>query len=140
MTGDIVVGLDGSECAEAALRHAISLARALEVGLVIVYSAEPPFRSVGEEYREHLRALEEIGGSATTAAVEEARGAGVAAEAVVIDEKPAEGLVRVAEERGASMIVVGTWSERPIRGAILGSVPFKLLHQSSVPVVAVPLP
>jgi len=38
------------------------------------------------------------------------------------------------------MIVVGTWSERPIRGAILGSVPFKLLHQSTVPVLAVPLP
>lgn len=140
MSGEIVLGYDGSECADAALGHAIALAAALGVGLVVVYSAEPPFRSVGEEYREHLRALEEIGARATSSAVAAAQDAGIEAEAVVVDDKPAEGLVRVAEDRGASMIVVGTWSERPLRGAILGSVPFKLLHQSTVPVVAVPLP
>lgn len=139
MTGEIVLGYDGSECADAALRYAVELATALGASLAVVYSAEPPFRSVGEEYREHLRALEEIGAAVTARAVAVAGEAGVEAVALVVEDRPAEGLVRVAEERGASMIVVGTWSERPIRGAILGSVPFKLLHQSTVPVVAVPL-
>ena len=37
------------------------------------------------------------------------------------------------------MIVIGTHSESPLRGAILGSVPHKLLHVSDRPVVVVPI-
>ncbi len=37
-----------------------------------------------------------------------------------------------------STIVVGTTSERPITGLILGSVPHKLVHRSPVPVLVVP--
>ena len=37
-------------------------------------------------------------------------------------------------------IVVGSASERPLTGLILGSVPHKLVHRSSVPVLIVPLP
>lgn len=33
---------------------------------------------------------------------------------------------------------VGGWGESPIRGAILGSTPHKLLHLSDTPVVVVP--
>jgi nucleotide-binding universal stress UspA family protein len=34
--------------------------------------------------------------------------------------------------------VVGTYGESPLKGAILGSTPHKLLHMSPVPVVVVP--
>ena len=36
------------------------------------------------------------------------------------------------------MIVVGTYGESPIKGAILGSTPHKLLHMSERPVLVVP--
>jgi nucleotide-binding universal stress UspA family protein len=36
------------------------------------------------------------------------------------------------------VIVVGTSGESPLRGAILGSVPHKLLHLSERPVLCVP--
>ena len=36
------------------------------------------------------------------------------------------------------MIVVGTYGESPLRGAILGSTPHKLLHLTDRPVLAVP--
>lgn len=36
------------------------------------------------------------------------------------------------------MIVVGTWGESPMRGALLGSTPHKLLHMSKIPVLCVP--
>ena len=42
-----------------------------------------------------------------------------------------------AERHGARFIVVGGYGESPIRGAILGSTPHKLLHLSDVPVVVV---
>ena len=45
---------------------------------------------------------------------------------------------RLADARDARFIVVGTWGESPIRGAILGSTPHKLLHLSHRPVVVVP--
>ena len=64
--------------------------------------------------------------------------AGVEAEAVLVDDRPAEGLAAVAERRGARLIVVGTQGEHPIAGAILGSVPHKLLHISRIPVLVVP--
>ena len=41
----------------------------------------------------------------------------------VVSARPAEALLRVAEECGARLIVVGTSGEGPIRGAMLGSTP-----------------
>ena len=39
----------------------------------------------------------------------------------------------------AHMIVIGTHGESPLRGAILGSTPHKLLHLADRPVVVVPI-
>ena len=50
----------------------------------------------------------------------------------------AGGLVQVADERDARIIAVGTYAESPLRGAILGSTPHKLLHLSTRPVLVVP--
>ena len=61
------------------------------------------------------------------------------ARAVVVDARPAEALLQVARERNARMIVVGTHGEHPLTGAVLGSVPHKLLHLSRVPVLVVPV-
>jgi len=61
------------------------------------------------------------------------------AQAVVVDLRPAEALLQVASERQARMIVVGTHGERPLTGAVLGSVPHSLLHLSRVPVLVVPV-
>ncbi len=58
---------------------------------------------------------------------------------MLVPKRPAEALIATAETRHARLIVVGTASERPITGVILGSVPHKLLHRSSVPVLVVPL-
>ena len=49
-----------------------------------------------------------------------------------------EMLLDLADERGARAIVIGTYGESPLRGAVLGSTPHKLLHLSKVPVLAVP--
>lgn len=56
----------------------------------------------------------------------------------VIDLNPAQALIEAAARHGARVIVVGSWGESPIRGALLGSTPHKLLHLSTVPVLCVP--
>ena len=82
--------------------------------------------------------LEERGNELTGEAVARAVDAGVTAEAVVADQKVVDLLLDLADDRDARMIVVGTYSESPLRGAVLGSTPHKLLHLSKVPVLAVP--
>jgi nucleotide-binding universal stress UspA family protein len=55
-----------------------------------------------------------------------------------VPERPYQALLDVASRHDARFIVVGSWAESPIRGAILGSTPHKLLHLSERPVVVVP--
>ena len=63
---------------------------------------------------------------------------GVDATVDVVSARPAEALLRVAEECDARLIVVGTSGESPIKSAMLGSTPHKLLQLSSIPVLCVP--
>lgn len=135
-----VVGVDGSAWSENALEHAIELAAGLGDTLVVAYAVEPPNRSVGEEWRESQTAIEELGAPVIAAAVDRAAAAGVEAEGLLVPRRPVEALLELAAEHDARMIVVGTASERPLTGLVLGAVPHKLLHRSSVPVLVVPRP
>ena len=49
-----------------------------------------------------------------------------------------QALLAAAEKHQARVIVVGTWGESPLRGAMLGSTPHKFLHLSTVPILCVP--
>ena len=49
-----------------------------------------------------------------------------------------DALLELAAERDARMIVVGSYGDSPLKGAILGAVPHKLLHLADRPVLAVP--
>ena len=64
-------------------------------------------------------------------------GSGVEATTAVVDARPAEGLLALAGEHQARIIVIGTHGERPLMGVVLGSTPYKLLHRSPVPVLVV---
>jgi nucleotide-binding universal stress UspA family protein len=136
----IVVGVDGSGCSDCAVGRAVELASGLGDSLVVAYAVEPPHRSVGDEWREALHALEELGQPVIDKAVAAATAAGVEADGVLVAKRPAEALLGLAAEREARMIVVGSASERPLTGLILGSVPHKLVHRSTVPVLVVPIP
>lgn len=99
---------------------------------MLVNGVGPP-GSVGEEFRTHLDALTELGRSATAHAVAEAEAAGVRTVEELIDDKPAQALIQAADKHDAQVIVVGTYGESPLRGAMLGSTPHKLLHRSQEP-------
>jgi nucleotide-binding universal stress UspA family protein len=138
MAGDIVLGYDGSDGSNAALRVAVTVARAFDAPLTIVFGYEP--NPMGGETADYKKQLERIGSEKLATAVQEARvlDSSVSVEAIVAPLRPAESLLQAALERGARVIVVGGSGERPILGAILGSVPHKLLHRSTVPVLVVP--
>ena len=137
MPAGIVLGFDDSDGARAALAVALELAARLGEPLHLAFASAPPTQ-VGEEAREHRHAIEEIGRPALAQALAEANAAGVQAEVHMENERPVDLLIRLADEHDARMIVVGSYAESPLRGAVLGSVPHKLLHLSERPVLAVP--
>ena len=138
MAGDIILGYDGSEGAKAALAVAVSVARAFDAPLSIVFGYEP--NPMGGETADYKDKLEKIGEAFLVDALAQAKAldAGVHTEVLVVPMRPVESLLEAATERQARVIVVGGSGERPIVGAILGSVPHKLLHRSSVPILVVP--
>jgi nucleotide-binding universal stress UspA family protein len=133
----VVLGYDESPGAEAALDAAIQVAQRYGEELVLVYGAAPP-GGMGEEFKSHLDALLDMGRTATAHALEKVEAAGVSAKVRLVDAKPAEALVQVGNEFDATVIVVGTAGESPLRGAIIGSTPHKLLHLANRPVLCVP--
>lgn len=59
-------------------------------------------------------------------------------EIVVVEGTPWQEIDRVARERGADLIVMGTHGRRGIARALLGSVAARVLRTASVPIVTVP--
>ena len=61
-----------------------------------------------------------------------------AAQTALVEDQASSALIKLADDNDARMIVVGSWEERPIKGAILGSTPTKLLYRAERPVLVVP--
>ena len=133
-----VVGYDGTDGARAALQAAAALAAELSDGARRgLRLPRQPARRRGPRLRggarEHGRGvLEEARGIA--------RAAGVEIELVMRELSSAEALIAVADEHDARMIVVGSYGERPLKSALVGSTPTRLLHLSERPVLVVRAP
>lgn len=136
MTPTFVVGYDGSPCAEAALAAALELGGEMNAHVVLAfgYYANP----VGGEVTDYRKALEDHGRKLLADAVARSGGHGADVETVVVEDQPAEALVALARERDARAIIVGSNGESPLKGALLGSTPHRLLQLSDRPVLVVP--
>jgi len=133
----VVLGYDNSAGSKAALAKAIDLAKTYGDRLVIGYGFAPS-ATVGEEFTEHQKALRELGEKHTAQALAKAATEGVEADVELVANSPSSALIDLAERHDARFIVVGSYGESPIKGAILGSTPHKLLHLAETPVVVVP--
>ena len=135
----IVLGYDGSEGARSALPVALDVCKAFGDRLVVVFGAAPPGR-LGEERQAHRAAIHEIATREVAAAVAAAGEAGIEVDTRIELAHPTAALMAAADATDARIIGVGTWGEAPLKAALVGSVPTKLLHLSSRPVLVVPAP
>jgi nucleotide-binding universal stress UspA family protein len=135
---EIVVGYDGSEGSRASLERAIELARALGDGVTVVFGRAAP-GILGGEMASHEAAVRERGEKVMGEATHQAEAKGFEITTELIPKHPVEALIETAESSGARMIVVGNQGgPSPMKGAVMGAVPFKLVHLSPVPVLVVP--
>lgn len=136
----IVVGVDGSEGGDRALRWAMQAAERNNgtVQAVTAWSWDGIERSVvvaptPAEEHEHA---EQVLTEAVTAALAAHPGATVAGEAV--EGRPAT--VLTAAARGADLLVLGSHGHSRLRHAVLGSVAEECVRLATCPVVVVPAP
>ena len=134
-----VLGYDGTDGARAALDAAVGAGGG--AGRRRSLSSSPMHTGrLGGEVRDYDEALREHGRGVLEEARSIAREAGVEIELVLRELSPAEALIAVADEHDARMIVVGSYGERPLKSALVGSTPTRLLHLSERPVLVVRAP
>jgi nucleotide-binding universal stress UspA family protein len=61
-----------------------------------------------------------------------------AIEIIAVEGEFAESILKVAQEQGAGIIVIGSHSRSALEKIIMGSVTEKLLHDSDIPLFIVP--
>jgi nucleotide-binding universal stress UspA family protein len=140
MAGEIILGYDGQDGSKTALRTATAIAAAFKRPLVVVFGYMPV--QMGGDTGDLARAVKEIGERMTTEAVELVHETDPSVEVQVemVDDRPAESILRAADEHEALAIVVGSAGRGPVAGALLGSVTYQVVHRSTRPVVVVPTP
>jgi nucleotide-binding universal stress UspA family protein len=144
----IVVGVDGSETADKALRWAADEARlrgaslrvmhAWTVPLVLARPSEDAF-GIPEPVESLLEVRTALQREATTVlerALEDVASAGVEVEAQAIEGKAARILIEAAAD--AELLVIGSRGLGGFAGLLLGSVSQQCAHHAPCPVVIVP--
>ena len=144
MFKSIVVGTDGSETAQVAVRQAIDLCRQVGAKLQLVSAYEPiseqRLRSEKKEIPEDLQWMvnprEDVDRTLEEAA-DEAKEAGVDVETFARQGDPADAILDVAEEQGSDLIVVGNKGMSGAKRFLLGSVPNKVSHHAPTSVMII---
>jgi len=140
MAGEVIVGYDGEPGSKTALQTAVAIAAAFKRPLVITFGYAPA--PIGGEVADLSRAVQDIGEKITGEAVDQAHAidASVDTRVELVNDRPADALLRAADQYDALAIVVGSTGRGPIAGTVLGSVTYQVVHRANRPVVVVPSP
>ncbi len=143
MFTSILCPVDFSEHSELALGYALDLAKLTGAHLTIMTAVDPLLDAASsaaghadslmhQTQDEVQRLLAHIGRTRGTAAERPA--------IAVVTGKPAEEILKQISECHADVVVMGTQGLEGTRRLVFGSTTEKVLRESTVPVLAVPLP
>jgi nucleotide-binding universal stress UspA family protein len=138
MISTVAVGTDGSATATEAVRVAVEMARRFDAKLVLVSA----FQDSGSTRSDRTASVELQWAVSPAARVkeilarteEELGREGIQCSTLVDEGNPADVLVRLAEECGADVLVIGN---KGIRRRVLGSVPNSVTHNAPCSVFVV---
>lgn len=153
-SGTVIIAYDGSELAKAAVRAAARLLKprsalvvtVWEPGLALISNAGdaiPPGSELpGPDFETAVevdRVMAEHASSVADQGAELARSMGLDAEPVAVPDEAnvPETIVRIAEERNAQAVAVGSRGLSGLKAAFLGSTSQGVVHRAHVPVLVV---
>lgn len=139
--GPVIVGVDGSEPATRALRWALNHATVEHRPLIAAYSWQVPIMPPTSAYTlmPTLDLLRSDAPKILAKSIDRAELGDPAhtIEQCVLEGDPAGQLLNLADQQGASLVVVGARSKSPLT-SLLGSVSAKVAQHANCPVVVVP--
>ena len=108
--------------------------------LIVTFGYAPT--AMGGEVSDVADAIQAVGRKITGDAIQIVHGIdpSVEVKAELVNDRPAEALLRAAEQYEALVVVVGGAGRGPMSGALLGSVTYQVVHRSTRPVLVVPTP
>ncbi|WP_436927683.1 universal stress protein [Halosimplex amylolyticum] len=137
----VLVPTDGSDAANFAADHGITLAEATDAAMHVVHVVN--LTAVSGEFgsAEVLNSLEEAGQQAVDDVINRAKDTGLrSVEASVLSGTPARAILDYAEERDIDLIVMGTHGRTGLDRYLLGSVTEKIVRVADAPVLTVSPP
>lgn len=142
MTRQVLVAIDDSDPATAALEHALSRFPDATITVLHVIDADEPGgslrqRVLSDEYDAHRAAAEETADTVLGNALAYADEHGVAVVTATRYGRPVRQITAYAEENDVDRIVMGTHGRSGISRLLLGSLSELVTQRSSVPVTTV---
>jgi nucleotide-binding universal stress UspA family protein len=121
-TAPLVAAVDASSASDVAVAEAVALAAALDAPLVFVHVRRGPAGLLGEPvYQQRLSKAMRRARRVLDRALSVAEGAGVEAEAEILEGSPRRRITEFARDRGAQLVVVGSRRRRLAR-SVAGAV------------------
>ena len=139
----ILVPVDGSETALAAVAKAAGMAKAFGSAVTVIYVIDPyPFTGVGADFAygqdQYLSAATAEANSSIKSAADQFAAHGITAETRVIESHAVwRGIVEAAETTGADLVVIGSHGRRGLEKLVLGSVTQSVLSHAKVTTLVV---
>ncbi len=126
----ILIPTDGSELAERAVTHGLSLAKFVGTKVTVIIVAEP-FAKYTEQIKKHnASVLDRVANAA--------KQAGVPCDTMQAqDVQPYEAIIATATDRGCDLIVMASHGRSGLSAIVLGSVTNKVLTHTKIPVLVV---
>lgn len=139
----ILLATDGSASAEHAAKNAMNLARIHGAQVTATFVVDPyPYIGIGSAnpvgFQSYMTAAQESAARAFTHLSELAHAAGVQLEVRLVEDTHAvDGILAMADQAAADLIVIGSHGRSGLKKLLLGSVAGKVVAHSTRPVLVV---
>ncbi|MGZ3882492.1 MAG: universal stress protein [Flavisolibacter sp.] len=139
---NILIATDGSEYTKKAVDYGIDIASNAGEKLHVIYVVDTRAYSsiplsAPMEYAYSI--LRQEGDTAIKYVADRAEAAGLEVEGIIAQGHPAEEIIKYAEKNSIDLIVMGTLGKSGLDRFLLGSVADKVIRNSRIPVIAVPM-
>lgn len=132
----LLIATDGSKASDTAVEEGIELARELDARVLFVHVKAWPPGLLGEPFYQRKLTHEAADArKAVETAMQAATERDVEADWEILQGDPAKEIIRLATDRDADLIVIGSRGLSAVAGTLLGSVSRAVVHEADRPVL-----
>ena len=145
MYRNILIATDGSELAEKAVSHGLSLAKSVGAKVFVIVVEEPfnwfsvsetKSRQITEELAKHAEQIKKHAMIVLNRAANAAKQAGVSCDTIQVEDvQPYQAIIAAAKDNGCDLIVMASHGRNGLSAVLLGSVTNKVLAHTKTPVL-----